>query len=264
MSRCALAVLAILSLAAASEPAPPVYRIPAQEARQGVASDGTHIYAIDNSRIGKYRISDGVRVAGWTGDRASFPHLNSCTVVGRELACAASNYPLLPQASSAEFFDLKSLAHRRSHSFGITEGSLTVLDRHGGNWWAIFAQYGDRGGDPGKDNRWTQLVKLDDAFRPLQRWTFPNELLERMKPMSASGASWTDDGRLAVSGHDLPEVYIVALPKAGNVLRLETIVPVATNGQAIDWDPKRPGHLWSISRPERTAVQTDLSRWLAP
>lgn len=264
MTRITLAVLALLSLAPASEPAPVVYRIAAQEARQGIASDGTYIYVVDNSRIGKYRIVDGARMAGWAGGSARFPHLNSCTVSGRELVCAASNFPSLPQASSVEFFDLKSLDHRRSHSFGITEGSLTVIDRHAGYWWAIFAQYGAKGGDPGKDNRWTQLVKLDDAFRPLQRWTFPNELLERMEPMSASGASWTRDGRLAVSGHDLPEIYLVALPEAGTTLRLETIVPVATHGQAIDWDPRRPGHLWSISRPERTAVQSDLSRWLAP
>lgn len=255
----ALAALGLLALTAASAPAPVVIRIPAEEARQGVAADGAYVYAVDNSRIGKYRIADGKRVAQWTGDAAVFPHLNSCAVVARELVCASSNYPALPQASSAEFFDLKTLRPIRSHSFGITEGSLTALDWHRGHWWAVFAQYDAKGGEPGKDHRHTQLVQLDPQFRPLARWTFPAEVLVRMKPYSASGASWSPDGRLAVSGHDLPEIYILTLPEAGTTLQLRAILPVATNGQAIDWDPARPGWLWSISRANRELVTSDLS-----
>src|SRR3546814_19990507 len=41
------------------------------EARQGAAVDGAHFYAITNARIGKYRRSDGVKVAEWVGDRKS-------------------------------------------------------------------------------------------------------------------------------------------------------------------------------------------------
>ncbi len=253
-----LAVLLLL-LTAATEPAPVVKRIAAEEARQGVASDGVHVYAIDNNRIGKYRISDGQRVTMWEGPRSLFPHINSCKVVERELVCAASNHSSVPQTSSIEFFDVKTLRHRRSHSFGITEGSLTVLDRHRDAWWAIFAHYDARGGEPGKDNRYSQLVKLDDTFRPVERWVFPPEVLALMKPHSASGASWTADGRLAVSGHDLPEVYIMRLPSAGSVLENEATVAVATEGQAIDWDPAIDGRLWTISRDTREIVASDLT-----
>lgn len=258
----ALSLLVVLT--AAGEPTPTVIkRIPAEEARQGVASDGTYAYAIDNSRIGKYRIADGARVAQWQGDAAAFPHLNSCTVVARELICASSNYPAVPQASSVEVFDLKTLRHTRSHSFGIAEGSLTALDRHAGFWWATFAQYEGKGGVPGLDNRSAQLVKLDAEFRALERWTFPAPVLERMKPKSVSGASWTADGRLALSGHDLPEIYIVSLPVAGTVLKLEATLPITTEGQAIDWDPKRPYGLWSISRGQREMVLSDFAGLLA-
>lgn len=236
-----------------------VKRIAASEARQGVASDGVHVYAIDNNRIGKYRISDGQRVAGWEGPRTLFPHINSCTVVKRELVCAASNHSAVPQTSSVEYFDLKNLRHIRSHSFGITEGSLTVLDRHAGAWWAVFAAYDARGGEPGKDNRYSQLVKLDETFRPLQRWVFPPEVLALMKPHSASGASWTADGRLAISGHDRPEIYMMRLPSAGSMLELETTVAIATQGQAIDWDPAVTGRLWTISRNNSELVASDLS-----
>ena len=255
MVRALIAPLLLVLLGAATEER----RIPAEEARQGVASDGTYLYAIDNSRIGKYRASDGQRLAQWQGDGAVFPHLNSCIVERRELVCATSNYPAVPQTSSVEIFDARTLRHLRSHSLGITEGSLTALDRHAGQWWAVFAQYDGKGGVSGKDNRDTQLVRLDERFRPLARYVLPAAVLERMKPHSASGASWTPDGRLAISGHDLPEIYLLSLPEAGSVLRLEATLPVANEGQAIDWDASRPGRLWGISRQRRELVSSDLS-----
>jgi hypothetical protein len=254
-----LAAVSLLFSTAASGPAPVVKRIAAEEARQGVASDGVYVYAIDNNRIGKYRIADGRRVASWEGPRSLFPHMNSCAVVKRELVCAASNHSAVPQTSSVEFFDKRSLRHVRSHSFGITEGSLTVLDWHNGAWWGVFAHYNARGGEPGKDNRYSQLVKLDPTFRPMQRWVFPPDVLALMKPHSASGASWSADGRLAVSGHDRPEIYLMRLPGAGSVLELDKTIPVSTEGQAIDWDPVVRGRMWSISRVGREMVASDLS-----
>lgn len=250
-------------LLTAAAPPEAVMRIPAVEARQGVASDGIHVYAIDNNRIGKYRIADGARIAWWEGDKALFPHINSCTVVGRELVCAASNYPLVPMTSSVEVFDTRSLRHLRSHSFGIAEGSLTALDRHAGQWWAVFAHYDGRGGEPGKGVAHSRLVRLDDRFIPQARWTFPAALVARMQPYSASGASWTADGRLALSGHDRQEIYLVSLPPAGSTLVFERSLDVVTQGQAIDWDPRRPGHLWSISRSSRELVLSDLRAGLA-
>lgn len=149
-------LLAVQGMAASPAPAtsaPVTLRIAAEEARQGVASDGVHIYAIDNDRIGKYRISDGVRIAQWKGDRRLFPHMNSCTVVGRELICAASNYPAVPQTSAVEIFDTKSLRHVRSISLGMGPGSLTALDRHDGTWWAMFANYDGKGKEADRDHR---------------------------------------------------------------------------------------------------------------
>lgn len=262
MTRIAIALTSLVvavSSAQAQEPAPVVQRIAAEEARQGVASDGKHVYAIDNSRIGKYRIADGARVAQWNGDPGIFPHLNSCTVVARELICASSNYSAVPQTSSVEVFDAKTLKHRRSQSFGITEGSLTAFTRHDGSWWAVFAHYAGKGGEPGKDNRYSQLVRMDDRFRPTGRWVFPPAVLARMGGYSASGASWTADGRLAVTGHDLPELYILSLPGAGATLRLDATLPVVIDGQAIDWDPKRKRALWGISRKTRELVLSDLA-----
>src|SRR3546814_13691061 len=97
--------------------------------------------------MGKYDKASGKRVAGWEGDPKLFPHLNSCAVVKAELVCAASNYPKLPMASSVEIFDAKTLRHIRTVSLGRMVGSLTAMDWHGGSWWAVFANYDDRGGE---------------------------------------------------------------------------------------------------------------------
>lgn len=235
-------------------PAPVVQRQATQEATQGVAADGDYIYAVGNSEIGKYRRRDGERVAHWQGDPQRFPHINSCTVVADELVCAASNYPAVPQLSQVEVFDRASLQYKRTVALGAQPGSLTVMDRHAGKWWGVLANYDGRGGAPGRDHRQTLLVRFDDAFQPEARWTFPPAVLERFAPRSCSGASWGADGRLYVSGHDRPEIYVLSVPGDGGELVLQAIVPVTTGGQAIDWDPQTPDLLWSIGRRDRAAV----------
>ena len=84
-------------------------RMPAREADQGVAVDAQAIYAVDNSVIAKYDRRTGAKVAAFTGDPSKFPHMNSCAVIGRELVCAASNYPATPMVSQVEVFDPVSL-----------------------------------------------------------------------------------------------------------------------------------------------------------
>ena len=239
-------------------PAPVSLRMTVEEANQGVASDGTHVYAIDNDRIGKYVIATGRRIAQWQGKSADFPHMNSCTVVGAELACAASNYPAVPQTSAIEFFDTQTLHHLRTVSLGIGPGSLTVMDYHDGKWWAIFANYDGKGAEPGRDHRYTQLVRMNDAFQPEAAWVFPPEVLERFTPFSCSGASWGADGRLYATGHDRPEAYVLELPDAGSVLKLVHTIGVGTAGQAIDWDPKVKNRLWSVDRATSQIVASQV------
>ena len=240
--------------------APVVRRMVAPEARQGVASDGAFVYAVDNSAITRYRIADGAEVARWHGDPALFPHINSCTLADRELVCAASNYPAVPQTSAIEVFDRKTLRHKRSVSLGMTPGSLTVIDRHDGDWWAVFANYDGKGGEPGRDHRYTLFARLDRDMRVTRSWTFPESVLARLRPRSVSGASWGPGGRLYVSGHDLPEIYVLALPEGGSALIHEATIPVASHGQAIDFDSKDPGLLWSIDRASRTVIASRLPR----
>lgn len=256
-----IAALALLA-AQAAEPAPPapllapaveLRRIAAAEASQGVAADERHVFAIANSAIGKYDRRTGRKLAEWKGDPEQFIHMNSCTLVAAELVCSASNYPAVPMASSVEWFDTARMAHVRTRSLASTYGSLTWLEWHAGSWWACFANYDGRGGQPGRDHRYTTMVRYDVNFAEQESWLFPTAVLERMRPYSASGGAWRGD-RLYVTGHDRKEVYVLAIPAAGSRLRHVATFAFPSPGQAIQWD--RSGSLWSIDRARRELVES--------
>ncbi|HZF41988.1 MAG TPA: hypothetical protein VEZ48_01100 [Sphingomonadaceae bacterium] len=245
-------------------PAPVVARFPAPEARQGVAVGRDRFYAIDNSAIAAYDKRTGKRLNAWAGDSALFPHLNSCTVVARDLVCASSNYPAVPMSSSVEVFDAATLRHKRSHSLGPGVGSLTWVVRRGRQWWAGFANYDGKGGEPNRDHRSTTLVRFDDAFRRTGAWLFPPTVLAAFAPYSNSGGDWGADGSLYVTGHDRREVYRLRLPQAGSTLVHLGTIPISTGGQAISFDPVNKQLLWSIDRGRREVVSTQLTIGLHP
>ena len=251
-------MLELLAAAAILAPAQEVSRLPAPEASQGVAVDAGYIYAVGNSEIAKYDRKSGRKVAAWTGDPHQFPHMNSCARLGAELVCASSNYPTTPMASSVEVFDPARMTHLRSIPLGHQAGSLTWVDRAQGAWWACFANYDGRGGEPGRDHRFTTLIRFDDGWRATESWTFPDEVLARMAPRSASGGAWGADGRLYVTGHDRPEVYVLQVPKAGSVLELLATIPAPIEGQAIAFDRGQPGVLFGISRAQREVIGMKL------
>lgn len=256
------------SAASAQEAAPPaaatippsrdaevVGRFQAPEASQGVAVDRDHVYAVSNSVIAKYDKKTGAKVAEWKGDRARYPHINSCAVIGKELVCASSNFPSTPHSSAVEFFNPATMTHLRTVALGPGRGSVTWIDRKDGAWWVTFANYDGKGGEAPRDHRSTVLVRFDDEWRQTQSWSFPPSVLERFKPMSSSGGGWGPDGKLYITGHDHPELYVLALPTQGGAVldHLDTIgVPI--QGQAIDWDESQPGVLYGISRPNREVL----------
>jgi len=248
--------------AAAETPAlrylPPTAVIAAEEARQGVASDGEAIYVADNSTIGKYAASDGTAIARFEGDPARFPHLNSCTLAGGRLVCASSNYPAVPHRGTVEFFDPATLAHTGSRVLPENPGSLTVMDWHGGHWWAVFANYDAKGGMPGKDHRQTLIARLSGDFAVEREYRLPASVLARIAPKSISGAGWSENGCLYLTGHDKPEVYVMQLPGDGDVLVHAGTFATASFGQAIDIDPARPDLLWSIDRRSRRVFASVL------
>jgi len=237
-----------------------VRRLPAAEARQGVAAGARDLYAIANYRIARYDKRSGEKRASWEGEKSRFPHLNSCAVIARDLVCALSSFPAVPQWSAVEVFDPVTLQHRRSVALGNAPGSLTWVDRHDGAWWAMFANYDGKGGEPGRDHRYTTLVRYDDDWRRTQSWLLPASILDRIAPMSISGGGWGPDGRLYLTGHDRPELYAVTLPKGGAVLDHVGTIGIEAAGQAIDWDEANPGTLYGIDRAGGTILQMTVPR----
>lgn len=241
--------------AEASPPAPArqaqTVRRYASNARQGVAVGPSDVYAVSNWELVRYDKTTGEKRAEWTGDKARFPHINSCALIARDLVCASSNFPATPQVSTVELFDPRTLAHRRSISLGLGTGSVTWIDRHAGAWWAMFANYDGKGGEAPRDHRHTTLVRFDDQWRRLEAWALPPTVLARIAPMSVSGGGWGPDGRLYLSGHDHTELYVMQLPAGGGVLDHLDTLAMQAEGQAIDWDESQPGILYGITRRTR-------------
>ncbi|MEM8815288.1 MAG: hypothetical protein AAGE85_05645 [Pseudomonadota bacterium] len=231
--------------------AEPLERFPAAEARQGVAVDDAHFYAVANSAIGQYRRGSGVRVSGWSGPRGGLiAHLNSCFAEDTLLWCANSNHPEVPMASSVEVFDTKTMRHERSHSLGLVDyGSLTWFERHGDGWIAGFAHYNDRSGEPFKSNAYAGVHTFDERWRRTGGWRLPPALVERMAPQAASGGAIGEDGLLYVFGHHKPELYVLAKPAMGPTLLHIATIDLDAEGQAFVFDPRDSRVIWAISRP---------------
>jgi hypothetical protein len=244
-----------LGLAAGAAAAPALeqiaeFKVP--EANQGVGVDARHFYAVDNTVIGKYDKATGVLVKKWQGGKSGpVLHLDSAMVMDGRLYAAHSNYPDWPMTSSLEIFDVETMEHVGTHSFGIQWGSLTWVDWHAGHWWMTFANY-DRLLGPGKTpyghKANTVMVKFTKDLQPVQSWTLPKAILDRFEDMSNSGGSWGPDGDLYLSGHDPAEIYRMRLPKAGSVLELVAVLTMNIRGQGIAWDRSQPGVIYGIVR----------------
>ena len=231
----------------------------AVDARQGVAVDAEHFFAINNTHITMHNKSSGKALLQWDGDADAgsnrLLHLDGGVVVDGLLVIAHSNYPESPMTSSVEIWDASTLEHITSHSFGVMLGSLTWLDFSEGNWWATFANY-DRV-QPGQSKPYgttaaTTLVKMNRDFELLQSWLFPSALHERFTPMSNSGGSWGADGYLYITGHDHPEIYVVQVPDRGSEVEWKaTIKAPWLAGQGIAWDRSTDQRImWGILRQE--------------
>lgn len=254
-------LLVVVMAAAAQLPAyepPPIRQLTARtqrtfaapEARQGVAADRRHFYAVDNTQIAKYEIASGRRDGQWAGPRGGLiRHLNSCLVTRGRLWCAHSNYPQSPMGSSVEAFDPATLAHAESQSLGVRdEGSITWIDRFRDGWLAGFAHYDGNGGVPFKDHRFSSVVTFDARWRRTGGWLFPATVIDRMAPYAASGGAIGPDGWLYLLGHDRPEMYVVARPPMGPAMIHVATIALEAEGQAFSWAQDGSRTIFTIDR----------------
>lgn len=242
----------------------------AADARQGVAVDVDHFYAVNNFAISKHDKSTGELVGRWEGRSEGDPltHMDSLVAVDGELVASHSNYPHWPMTSSVEAWRAADLGHDWSHSFGIYRGSLTWVDRGGGYWWGGFANYDKvQNGmtEPyGRTNR-TQIVRFDADWVVAEAWAIPARILDRMRPMSNSGGSWGPDGFLYLTGHDRGEIYVMKLPDAGAELQwIATVKVPVMEGQGIAWDRTVDERiLWAISKKDRKVLRIRVPEVIA-
>jgi hypothetical protein len=268
------AILFVAVPAMAEDAGPPqgsselLQRFQIKEARQAVAVDADAFYAVDNTAIAKYDKKTGTLIAKWEGDKESGAiHLDSATVVDGKLYAAHSNYPAWPMASSIEIWDAATLKHIESHSLGIERGSLTWLDRDAkGIWWGVFANYNrvfDKSPIAYGNKYNTQLVRFDADWRVAEAWVFPDALVEKFDDMSNSGGSWGPDGKLYVTGHDNPELYVLELPEIGATLKWVGTIPAEIGGQGFAFDHSQPGVIYGIIR-KKDGNEVTVSRLRPP
>jgi endonuclease/exonuclease/phosphatase family metal-dependent hydrolase len=214
----------------------------APEAFQAAAADERHIYAIANTKIAQYDRATGKRLAESTGEAR---HLNSGFFWEGKLYTAHSNYPLTPEKSELMVLDPATMRLATVKDFGNFGGSLTWAVREQDHWWCNFARYGSA-------NAETFLVKFDDDWREIARWTYPPEVIRELGRNSLSGGLWRE-GSLLVTGHDDPVLFELKLPQEGKVLRLVAKHRVPFTGQGIAADPATGG-LVGIDRGKRLVV----------
>ncbi|KAJ9634426.1 hypothetical protein H2204_006251 [Knufia peltigerae] len=248
----------------------------ATDANQGVAVDATYFYSIDNFSITKHNKTTGQAIMQWFGG-ANGPiiHLDGAVVINGTLYAPHSNYPHSPETSSVEEWNVTTMEHIRSYSFGVNRGSLTWIDQDStGTWYGTFANY-DRV-QKGQTQPYglsmnTQLVRFspgpESPFQYIsQSWIFPQELVsENFSPMSNSGGSFGPDGWLYITGHDASAAYIVQIPSAGSILIWVATVDLPDiAGQGIAWDrskgPQNGGNgtLYGISRESKQVVEMSV------
>ena len=172
-----------------------VYSFPAQDATQGVAADGSYVYAISNSSITKFTHQGDSLLTWKEDDKSLIRHFDGGIIIDGLLYCSHSNFPEVPMASSIEVFDPEDLRHIKTISLGIEFGSCTWIVRGDDCWYACFAHY-DRsgwtaGGEPLHDASWTQIVQFDNEFRRLQGYSQKNWLTNSAPTVSPAACSWT-------------------------------------------------------------------------
>ncbi len=237
-----------------AQPYKETQRISAPEANQAVAADDKYLYAIGNKIIAKYTKS-GEKIAEWRSPSDAVIHLNSGTVHKGKLYCAHSDYPALPMTGSVEIFDVKTMKHVQSISFGTGFGSCTWVLPAKEGWYVFFAHYEGKSQQPGCDVSYSQLALYDKNWQFRRGWVMPKNLTEKVRPYSLSGAIRIGDV-FYCTGHDAAECYLLRLPEQGSYLNWTGTVPVPFNGQGIAVDPQ--GVLWGIDRKTKEIIRAEF------
>jgi endonuclease/exonuclease/phosphatase family metal-dependent hydrolase len=217
-------------------------KLPATEAHQAAAADRNFFYAISSRVIAKYDRKSDKRVATSEGEAK---HLNSGFFWKGKLLCAHSNYPIKPERSEIKVLNVETMKLTTFKDLSNASGSLTWVLRRDGFWWCNFAFYG-------AENQKTSLVKYDENWQELARWTYPKKVISQLGSHSLSGGIWRGQ-ELWVTGHDDPVTFRLSLPKRGSELEYVDQHFVPFTGQGFANDPVTGG-LVGISRDKHQVI----------
>ena len=103
-------------------------------------------------------------------------------------------------------------------------------------------------------------MEFDDEWRRLRAWTFPTGLIERFGEYSSSGGAFGPDGRLYITGHDHPELYVIEFPQGGSEFVWIDTIPIEAEGQAFAWDSEEPWVLYSILKRNREVIVSRIRK----
>jgi hypothetical protein len=156
-------------------------------------------------------------------------------------------------ANSIEIIDTETMEHVGSYSLGMMEeGTFNWFNRLGDGWIAGFAHYDGRGGLKYKDHSFATINRYDRRWRRVGGWMIPQGILERMEPMAASGGAIGPDGLMYITGHDRPEMYVLAAPGMGPKFVHIATIQIDAAGQAFAWDNSIEDRVvYTIDRPSR-------------
>ena len=219
-----------------------VQRFHAPQANQAAAADKEFFYAIGNRGITKHDRNTGKELSKSSGKAK---HLNSGYFHQGNLLCAHSNFPTLPEQSEILSLDPKTMRLTVYRDLGNPGGSLTWLVQKKGNWWCNFARYG-------KKNAETFVIKYDNHWNEIARFTYPQELINQLGKYSISGGIWVGE-ELWVTGHDDPFLFRLSLPNKGSELFYIGKIKVPFTGQGIAADPETKG-LVGINRAKKEVI----------
>ena len=219
-----------------------VQRFHAPQANQAAAADKEFFYAIGSRGITKHDRNSGKELAKSSGKAK---HLNSGYFHQGNLLCAHSNFPTLPERNEILSLDPKTMRLTIYRDLGNPGGSLTWVVQKNGNWWCNFARYG-------KKNPETFVIKYDNQWNEIARFTYPQELINQLGKYSISGGIWVGE-ELWVTGHDDPVLFRLSLPKKGSELFYLGKIKVPFTGQGIAADPETRG-LVGINRANKEVI----------
>ena len=237
-----LFVIGQVTLFASNPKLKSVQRFHAPQANQAAAADTKFFYAIGSRGITKYDRNTGEVVAKSSGKAK---HLNSGYFHQGKLLCAHSNFPTLPEQSEVLSLDPKTMRLTVYRDLGNPGGSLTWVVQKKGSWWCNFAKYG-------KKNAETFVIKYDNHWKEIARYTYPQKLINQLGKYSISGGIWVGE-ELWVTGHDDPFLFRLNLPKKGSELFYLGKIKVQFTGQGIATDPETGG-LVGINRANKEII----------